>query len=148
MKSLGLKWMDAQTLKLIVPWPSCFTKISNHVGFQEGEDKARVFDSDHKAMASMQNNKAAKMENPNVENKLKRIVDEGCFQFERPMKTGKKDINASKGEALPEGGFVRVFQMILTEESPKKEDESESPIRFNDKKRVGKLDKEPGGYSI
>jgi hypothetical protein len=35
--------------------------------------------------------------------------------------------------------------MILTEESPKKEDENESPIRFNGKKRVGKLGKEPGG---
>jgi hypothetical protein len=92
LKSLELKWMDAQTLKLIVPWPSWFTKISNHVGFQEGEDKARVFDSDHKAMSSMQNNKAAKVENPNVEDKLKRIVDDGCFQFERSMKTGKKDI--------------------------------------------------------
>jgi hypothetical protein len=32
------------------------------------------------------------VENPNAERKLKRIVDNGCFQFERPMKTGKKDI--------------------------------------------------------
>ena len=159
LKSLELKWMDAQTLKLVVPWPSWFTKISNHVGFQEGEDKARIFDSDHKAMESMQNNKAAKVENPNVENKLKRIVDDGCFQFERPMKTGKKDIetamiripitdkdiDTSKGEALPEGGFVRVLQMILTEETPKEEESGESPIRFNDKRRDGKLGKEPDG---
>jgi hypothetical protein len=159
LQSLELKWVDAQTLKLVIPWPSWFTKISNHVGFQEGEDKARIFDVDHKAMNSMQNNKAAKVENPNVENKLKRIVDDGCFQFERPMKTGKKDIetamikipitakdiDTAKGEELPEGGQVRVLQMILTEETPKKEDESESPIRFNDKERVGKLGKEPGG---
>jgi hypothetical protein len=44
-----------------------------------------------------------------------------------------KDINASKGEELPEGGFGCVLQIILTEETPKKEDESESPIRFNEK---------------
>ena len=76
------------------------------------------------------------------------------------MKTGKKDIktdmfqisitgkdiNASKGEALPEGGFyVCVLQMILTEETPKEEDGSESPIRFIGTGGDGKLGKEMGG---
>jgi hypothetical protein len=87
-KSLELKWMDDQTLKLVIAWPSWFSKISNHVGFQEGEEKARVFNSSHKAMESMQNNRQAKVENPNVAKELKRIVDDGCFQFEGPMKTG------------------------------------------------------------
>ena len=81
------------------------------------------------------------------------------FQFERLMKTGKKDIeitmfripitdkgiNASKGEALPEGGYVCVLQMILTEETPKEEDGSESPIRFIGTGGDGKLGKELGG---
>jgi hypothetical protein len=158
LKSLELKWIDAQTLKLVIPWPSWFTKISNQVGFQEGEDEGRIFDSDHKAMESMQNNKQAKVENPNVPNSMKRIVDSGCFQFERPMKTGKKDIetamiripitdtdiDALKGESLPEGGFVRVLQMILTEETPKEEDKESSPIKFNPTSRDAKLGKEPG----
>ena len=76
------------------------------------------------------------------------------------MKTGKKDIktamfqisitgkdiNASKGEALPEGVFyVCVLQMILTEEIPKEEDGSESPIRFIGTGGDGKLGKELGG---
>jgi hypothetical protein len=117
LKSLELKWLHARTLKLIVPWPSWFTKISNHISLQEGEEEGRVFASGHAALASMQNNKQAKVEDPNVENKLKRIVDNGCFQFERPMKTGKTDIktatlripitdadiDTTKGEALPEG---------------------------------------------
>ena len=159
LKSLELKWIDPQTLKLVVPWPSWFGKISNHVGFQEGEAKSRVFHAGHPALSSMQNNKQARVENPNVENKLKRIVDNGCFQFERPMKTGKKDtetamiripitdkdINKLKGEALPEGEKVRVLQIILTEETPKKDDSKESPIRFNTSIRDGKLGKEPGG---
>jgi hypothetical protein len=34
LKSLELKWLDDQTLKLIVPWPSWFTKISNHISLQ------------------------------------------------------------------------------------------------------------------
>ena len=159
LKALELKWINPQTLKLTVPWPSWFGKISNHIGFQEGETKSRVFHAGHPALASMQNNKQAKVENPNVENKLKRIVDDGCFQFERPMKTGKKDtetamiripitdkdINKLKGEALPEGEKVRVLQIILTEETPKKDDSKESPIRFNTSIRDGKLGKEPGG---
>jgi hypothetical protein len=100
------------------------------------------------------------VEDPNVENKLKRIVDYGSFQFERPMQTGKKDIkaamfqisindkdiNASKGEALPERGYyVYVLQMILTEETPKEEGGSESPIRFIGTGGDGKLGKEMGG---
>jgi hypothetical protein len=101
LKSLELKWMDDQTLKLIIPWPSWFTKISNQVGFQEGEEEGRIFDSDHKAMESMQNNRQAKVENPNVANRLKRIVDTGCFQFERPMKTGKKDIETPNPFPFP-----------------------------------------------
>jgi hypothetical protein len=135
LKSLELKWVDAQTLKLILPWPYWFTKISNHISLQEGEEEGRVFASGYAALASMQNNKQAKVEDPNVENKLKRIVDNGCFQLERPMKTGKADletamlripitdadIDTTMGEALPEGGFVRVLQMILTEETQKKE---------------------------
>ena len=159
LKALELKWIDPQTLKLTVPWPSWFGKISNHIGFQEGETKSRVFHAGHPALASMQNNKQAKVENPNVENKLKRIVDSGCFQFERPMKKEKKytetamiripitdkDINKLKGESTPEGGYVRVLQMILTEETPKKDDSKESPIRFNAPMRDGKLGKEPGG---
>jgi hypothetical protein len=124
-----------------------------HVGFQEGEAAGRVFAAGHAALASMQNNKQAKVENANPSKDLKRIVDDGCFQFERLMKTGKKDIetamiwipitakdiNASKGEALPEGGFVRVLQMILTEETPKVEDGGDSPIKFNEYSRDGKL---------
>ena len=84
---------------------------------------------------------------------MKRIVDTGCFQFERPMKMGKsdiettmiripiedKDINVEKGEALPEGGHVRVLQLILTEETPA-EDTGDSPIRVTES-RVGKLGK-------
>ena len=100
------------------------------------------------------------MENPNVENRLKGIVDYGSFQFERPMQTGKKDIrtamfrisitdkdiNASKGEALLEGGYyVCVLQMILTEETPK--EGSESPIRVIGTGGDGKLGKELGGIS-
>jgi hypothetical protein len=106
-------------------------------------------------MKSMQNNKQSKVENPDAERKLKRIVvDNGCFQFERPMKTGKKDIetvmiripitardiNASKGEELPEGCYVRVLQMLLTKETPKEEDR-DSPIKFNQTNRDGKLGK-------
>jgi hypothetical protein len=71
LKSLELKWLNAQTLKLTIPWLSWFTNISNQVGFQEGEEKARFFDSDHKAMESMQSNKQLKVENPNAERKLK-----------------------------------------------------------------------------
>jgi hypothetical protein len=109
-------------------------------------------------MESMQNNKQSKVENPNAERKLKRVVDNDSFQFKRPMKTGKKDIetvmiripitakdiNASKGEELPEGGYVRVLQMILTEETPKEEGR-DSPIKFNQTSQDGKLGKEPGG---
>jgi hypothetical protein len=155
LKSLELKWVDAQTLKLIIPWPTWFSQISNQVGLQEGEEKGRVFDSSHKAMESMRNNKKAKVEDPNAPRERKRIVDNGCFQFERPMKTGKtdietamiripitdKDIDKTKGEALPEGGFVRVLQMILTEETPDAEDSGDSPIRFNATSRTAKLGK-------
>jgi hypothetical protein len=95
LKSLELKWMDDQTLKFIIPWPSWFTKISNQVGFQEGEEEGRIFDPDHKPMESMQNNKQSKVEDPNAEKTMKRIVDSGCFQFERPSKTGKKDIETA-----------------------------------------------------
>ncbi|OEU06507.1 hypothetical protein FRACYDRAFT_254527 [Fragilariopsis cylindrus CCMP1102] len=73
------------------------------------------------------------------------------------MKTGKKDIktamfrisitgkdiNASKGEALSERGYyVCVLRMILTEETPKEEDGSESPIRFIGTGGDGKLAEE------
>ena len=100
------------------------------------------------------------MENPNVENRLKGIVDYGSFQFERPMQTGKKDIrtamfrisitdkdiNASKGESLPERGYyVCVLQKIFSEETPKEEDGSESPIRLIGTGGDGKLGKELGG---
>jgi hypothetical protein len=58
-----------------------------------------------------------------------------------------KDINASTGEALPEGGYyVCGLQIvILTEETPKEEDGSESPIRFIGTGGDGKLGKELGG---
>jgi hypothetical protein len=153
-KSLELKWLDNQTLKLTCPWPSWFSKVSNHVGMQQGEEADRVFHQGHPAMTSMQNNKQSKVEDPNAINKLKRIVDTGCFQFERPMKMGKndiettmiripiedKDINVDKGEALPEGGHVRVLQMILTEETPAEDTGDDSPIRVTDT-RDGKLGK-------
>jgi hypothetical protein len=155
LKTLELKWVDSQTLKLLIPWPSWFSKVSNHVGMQEGEQVGRVFSEGHQAMESMQNNKQSKVENPNASRELKRIVDNGCFQFERPMKMGKKDIETAmiripitekdidklKGEALPEGGYVRVLQIILTEETPDEEDTGDSPIRFTDT-RVGKLGKQ------
>jgi hypothetical protein len=51
-----------------------------------------------------------------------------------------KDIKVEKGEALPEGGHVRVLQMILTEETPKEDDAADSPIRVTDT-RDGKLGK-------
>jgi hypothetical protein len=35
--------------------------------------------------------------------------------------------------------------MILTEESPKKKESGESPIKFNEKFRTANLGKEPGG---
>jgi hypothetical protein len=154
-KSLELKWLDDQTLKLTCPWPSWFSKVSNHVGMQQGEDADRVFHQGHPAMTSMQNNKQSKVEDPNAINKLKRIVDTGCFRFERPMKMGKndiettmiripieaKDINVGKGEALPEGGHVRVLQMILTEQTPAEDTGDDSPIRFTDS-RDGKLGKQ------
>jgi hypothetical protein len=153
-KSLELKWLDDQTLKLTCPWPSWFSKVSNHVGMQHGQVANRLFHQGHPAMTSMQNNKQSKVEDPNATNKLKRIVDTGCFRFERPMKMGKndietamiripieaKDINVEKGEALPEGGHVRVLQMILTEETPA-EDTNDSPIRVTDTRdaKLGKI---------
>jgi hypothetical protein len=95
------------------------------------------------------------VEDPNAPRERKRIVDNGCFQFERPMKTAKtdietamiripitdKDIDKTKGEALPEGDFVRVLQMILTEETPDVEDCGDSPIRFNETSRTANLGK-------
>jgi hypothetical protein len=95
------------------------------------------------------------VEDPSARRERKRIVDNGCFQFERPMKTGKidietamiripitdKDIDKTKGEALPEGGFVRVLHMILTEETPDVEDCGDSPIRFNETSRTANLGK-------
>jgi hypothetical protein len=153
-KSLELKWLDDQTLKLTCPWPSWFSKVSNHVGMQHGQVANRLFHQGHPAMTSMQNNKQSKVEDPNATNKLKRIVDTGCFRFERPMKMGKndietamiripieaKDINVERGEALPEGGHVRVLQMILTEETPA-EDTTDSPIRVTDTRdaKLGKI---------
>jgi hypothetical protein len=153
-KSLELKWLDDQTLKLTCPWPSWFSKVSTHVGMQHGQVANRLFHQGHPAMTSMQNNKQSKVEDPNATNKLKRIVDTGCFRFERPMKMGKndietamiripieaKDINVERGEALPEGGHVRVLQMILTEETPA-EDTTDSPIRVTDTRdaKLGKI---------
>jgi hypothetical protein len=158
LDSLELHWVDKQTLRLVIPWPSWFTKIANHVGLQDKKEASRVFHRGHAAVESMVNNRNAKVENPNAGKGKKRIVDDGVFRFERPMMTGKNDIereiiripitasdiDATKGEQVPEGGHVRVLQIILSEEPPAEEESDDSPIKFKSQ-RDANLGKEPGG---
>ena len=71
-------------LKLLIPWPTCFVKVANHVGLQDGEDSEFVFQRNHPAMESMINNRNLKVEDHSA--KSKRIVCGGLFKFQRPMK--------------------------------------------------------------
>ena len=64
--------------------PTCFVKVANHVGLEDGEDNEFIFQRNHAAMESMINNRNLKIEDHSA--KRKRIVCEGLFSFNRPMK--------------------------------------------------------------
>ena len=40
-------------LKLLIPWLTCFVKVANHVGLQDGKDCQFFFQRNHAAMESM-----------------------------------------------------------------------------------------------
>ena len=140
-------------LKLLIPWPTCFVKVANHVGLQDGEQGEFVFHRNHSAMESMINNQNLKVEDHSE--KPKRIVCGGLFQFQRPMKMDAiisevitipitdADIDKSKGEEVPPGGVLKVLQLII-EEEPETEETEKTAMKVT-KQREGKLGKEPGG---
>ena len=77
---IELTWVDKEIkkqLKLLIPWPTCFVKVANHVGLQDGEDSEFVFQRNHLAMESMINNRNLKVEDHSA--KLKHIVCGGLL---------------------------------------------------------------------
>ena len=135
-------------LKLLIPWPTCFVKVTNHVGFQDDEKGEFVFERNHPAMESMINNRNLKVEDHSAKSKC--IVYGGFFHFQHKIKMDdiisevitipitEADIDKSKGEEVPPGGLHKVLQLIIKEEPAKDTAKTTMKVTKEQKGKLGK----------